>query len=700
MFQKAEGMRRGHWVCLGLCFLWLGFTPAKAQEPLSFGDIFNIGYASSPALSPTGEWVAVTKNGFNIRTDTPERALELIRFDGEERFEVSPADQHASDYAWSPQQDVLAFVANVQGSRQIHLYSLAQRTFLCSTQLSSPPTSLSWSPDAQHIAYVRSDAAETRVSLIDGAIKAPDSADWARAPREIERLRYRYDKAGFRGHDVQRLYTVDSDCSNERRVSKNDIDHAGPYAHASAPSWSIDGKHIYISRITEDGEGNRRGNSDIYAYRLRDGAARRVTNGAGDENGAAVSPDGKWLAYRGLENNGASWSRSDLFILPTHGGKAVNLTGGYGRSVEGFSWAPDSDGLIYAYRDQGKAMNARVTRTGERTELFENVGSGIRPYLGYGGAELVSLSQDATRFAAVRLHSDRPSEVYVGETAASLAAVKRITDYGGYIAAGRQVGKVEEIWTRSSTGDHDIQAWMIKPPNFDERQQYPMILEVHGGPYAAYGPHYSYDTQVLAAKGFIVVIANPSGSIGYGEAFAQRIDFQFPIPDFQDLMDVVTNTSNVPFVDQKRLFIAGGSGGGLVTAWAIGKTDRFKAAVSYYPIADWVSFALTADRPYRYTRVWNRSFPWEDRESYWRRSPLSNVGDISTPLLIFTGEKDFRTPISQSELLFSALRLEKVDAMLVRVPEESHGVATRPSNLARRFAYITRWFEKYGARLQ
>ena len=222
-----------------------------------------------------------------------------------------------------------------------------------------------------------------------------------------------------------------------------------------------------------------------------------------------------------------------------------------------------------------------------------------------------------------------------------------------------------------------------------------MILEIHGGPHAAYGANYSTEIQLMAAKGYVVVWANPRGSSSYGEDFANLIHHNYPSQDYNDLMDVVDGVISKGYVDEEQLFVTGGSGGGTLTAWIVGKTDRFKAAVVAKPVINWMSFSLTADGYSYFTKYWMPGMPWEHADHLWKHSPLSLVGNVKTPTMLLTGEVDYRTPMSETEQYYQALKLQNVDAAMVRIAKAGHSIAARPSNLVQKVGNILAWFEKY-----
>ncbi|MEM8561196.1 MAG: S9 family peptidase, partial [Pseudomonadota bacterium] len=294
--------------------------------------------------------------------------------------------------------------------------------------------------------------------------------------------------------------------------------------------------------------------------------------------------------------------------------------------------------------------------------------------------------------------TESPANISVGRRGRD--NTKQLTALSNNMLAHRDLAKIEELELQSSVDDLAIQAWIAKPPGFDPKKKYPLIMEIHGGPHAAYGPHFAAEIQLFAAAGYVVVYANPRGSSSYGEAFGNLIHHNYPSQDYDDLMSVVDATIELGFVDSERLFVTGGSGGGVLTAWIVGNTDRFRAAVVAKPVINWTSFVLTADNPAYFSRYWFESFPWEDQDSYWRRSPLSLVGNVSTPTMLLTGEDDLRTPMPETEQYYQALKLQGVDTAMVRMPTASHGIANRPSQLIGKVAAILAWFEQHDAKVE
>jgi dipeptidyl aminopeptidase/acylaminoacyl peptidase len=309
-----------------------------------------------------------------------------------------------------------------------------------------------------------------------------------------------------------------------------------------------------------------------------------------------------------------------------------------------------------------------------------------RPYT--GGS--YSVARDGS-VAITSGSAQRPPDVALVRNGAK----RTFTRLNAELLDGKRLGEVRHL-AATSFDNRPIDAWLTLPPNHAEGQRVPLILEIHGGPFAAYGPHFSTDNQLYAAAGYAVLSVNPRGSTSYGEEFANLIHHAYPGRDYDDLIAAVDAAVAGGYADPDELFVTGGSGGGVLTAWIVGKTDRFKAAATQKPVIDWTSFALTADGPAFFSRYWFGKYPWEDHEAFWTRSPLSLVGNVKTPTLVVVGSEDYRTPVSEAEQYYTALQLRGVPTALVKVPGASHGgIAARPSQAAAKAAAILAWFDKY-----
>jgi acylaminoacyl-peptidase len=431
--------------------------------------------------------------------------------------------------------------------------------------------------------------------------------------------------------------------------------------------------------------------SELWAVDVTDGEMMQLTDRVGPDIAPRMSPDGKRVVYRGFDNKMMAWHSFNVYVLDLESGESRTLTADFDRHVADARWAGASNRLLIRYEDFGRTHIGSLSMDGEVKSLVDDVGGTTigRPY--NSGSFSVA---DNGSYAYTAGRADRPADVAVGRGNRPPSKLTAINDD---LFDHKELGHVEQISWTSSVGDHEIYGWLVTPPGFDPGKKYPLVLEIHGGPHTAYGPHFSAEVQLYAAAGYVVLYANPRGSTSYGDAFSLEIHHDYPGKDYDDLMSGIDAVIARGFVDDKALYVTGGSGGGVLTAWIVGKTDRFRAAVVAKPVINWTSFTLTADITHFVSRHWFPEMPWEDPLGYWDRSPLSLVGNVTTPTALLTGEEDFRTPMAESEQFYQALKLRKVDTALIRIPEASHGIAARPSQLIAKVDNILAWFARYPA---
>ncbi len=380
--------------------------------------------------------------------------------------------------------------------------------------------------------------------------------------------------------------------------------------------------------------------------------------------------------------------------MRTDGTESRSLTAGLDRSANSPQWSDDGRHVYFQFDDEGNTRIARADQNGKITNLATDLGGTAfgRPYA--GGSFDVSPSgdlaytwtstQDLSNIALLRRGRD---------------SITRMTDLNADLLEYRDLAPVEEIWYESSFDGQRIQGWLARPPGFEEGKRYPLILEIHGGPFTNYGTRFSPEVQLYAAAGYLVLYTNPRGSTSYGHDFANLIHHNYPGQDYDDLISGVELLVEQGLADPARLYVTGGSGGGVLTSWIIGKTDRFSAAVVAKPVINWISFTLYADISWFVASYWFAQMPWEDPMAYWKRSPISLVGNVTTPTMLLTGEADYRTPIVETEQYYQALKMRGIDTVMVRIPGASHGITRRPSNLIAKVSHIIKWFDNHGGRI-
>ncbi len=652
--------------------------PAAADDlqPLTAMDVFELEWASAPQVSPDGRTIAYVRRGYDVMSDRQTSRIWLVDADGGNHRPM--IDGPGSGAVFSPDGSRIAFIAGRGREAEIHVHWLADNRTARITQLPERPAALQFSPDGSQIAFRMFEPAQPEPMA--KAPKAPEGAKWAPGFKVYEEVRYRADGVGYLRPGFNHIYLVPADGGSARKITSGEFNHG-------AFSWMTDGESMIVSANRRPDWAYESLDTDLYEFPIAGGSPRRLTERYGPDTQPVVSPDGRQLAWTGWDDAHRGSENAVLYLRDLASGETRALTEELDRSVSRPVWSRDGRSIFVQYDDYGRGVLARVERNGRLQVLAEDLGGTAmtRPYTG-GAFHAAGNTIAYTRSAA-----DRPAEI----AAISNRKVQTLTALNDDLLAHRDLAEVKTVRFSSSLDGREIEAWIATPPGYEPGTAYPMILEIHGGPFAAYGPHFSSEVQLYAAAGYVVVYVNPRGSTSYGAEFANLIHHAYPGGDFDDLMSAVDYAIEEGFADEERLFVTGGSGGGILTAWIVAHTDRFSAAVSAKPVINWYSMVLTADMAEFFRRYWFANPPWEDPEAYLARSPLHFVDNVSTPTMLLTGEDDLRTPISESEQFYQALKALKVDTALVRVPEASHGIAARPSHLISKVGHVLAWFERY-----
>ena len=661
---------------------WAGAGEADTSiQKLELMDVFELEYAGDPQISPDGKQIVYARRFMDIMKDRPRSHLWIINSDGSDHRPLTSGGGSNSSPRWSPDGSKLLYVSSSDGSAQLYLRWMDTGQTARLTQLTRSPSSLMWSPDGTWIAFTML-VPEKPEPLAQMPAK-PEGALWAKPPKVIRKLQYRADGAGYLEDGFVQLFVLSAEGGTPRQIT------SGAF-HAGTPSWTPDGKFlIFSSNRHKDWEYDPL-NSEVYEVSLDGGPIRSLTDRQGPDGSPVVSPDGKKIAYLGFDDRLQGYQLTRLYVMNRDGRGSRLVTGDFDRGVGNIQWGGDSQGLFFQYDEKGNTKIAHVALDGKMETLAGDVG-GLSLGRPYAGGDFSVNAQG--RFAFTHGRPDHPADIAVAEKGGDDA--RRLTRLNDDLFGHKTLGEVEELWWESSFDQRNIQGWIVKPPGFDPAKKYPLVLEIHGGPFANYGDRFSVEVQLYAAAGYVVLYTNPRGSTSYGEEFGNLIHHNYPGEDYDDLMSGVDAVLEKGYVDPENLFVTGGSGGGVLSSWIVGKTGRFRAAVVAKPVINWYSFALTSDGYNFFYKYWFPGFPWDHQEQYMKRSPLSLVGNVTTPTMLLTGEQDYRTPMSESEQYYQALKLRKIDTALVRIQEASHGIATRPSNLIAKVTYILAWFEKY-----
>ncbi|WP_445427811.1 prolyl oligopeptidase family serine peptidase [Alishewanella sp. HL-SH05] len=647
----------------------------QATTPLEYDDVFEIEFVSDPQPDSKGEKIVFVRNWMDRQTDRRRSVLWLADAKGQLQA-LTHSAQSASSPRWSPDNSKLAYLAD----QQIHLYWLDSGRNVQLSHLNHSPANLSWSPDGQWLAFTMfTPVTKAPPVTLPGK---PANAEWAKAPIYIDNKQYRADGAGYLPAGFTQVYLIAADGGSAIQLTDEEFNHG------SSLSWHPDGSALYLSANRHADWQTAVSNSELFRLDIKTKQLTALTDRFGPDTQPQVSPDGKKIAYLGYDDRKLAHQAMRLYVMDIDGSNSKNLTEDLDRGIESFQWQANSKDLYITYDSEGKGLLAELSGNGRVKVLADDLGgsSYSRPYSGgqfaVANNGLVAYTQASTAHPAELATLQRNKK-------------QQLTSFNRDLLFKREIGKVEEFWYESSVDKRKLQGWIIYPPAFDTSKKYPLILEIHGGPHTAYGPYFTMELQLLASQGYVVLYTNPRGSTSYGEDFANLIHHNYPSHDFNDLMDGIDQVVARGFIDERELFVTGGSGGGVLTTWSIAHTKRFAAAVAVNPVINWYSFVLNADMYSYVSQYWFPALPWEDPEHYLKYSPIQHVGKVETPTMLLTGESDFRTPISETEQYYQALQLRGVETAMVRIPGASHAIHTRPSNMMAKPAYIIYWFEKH-----
>ena len=654
------------WLLAGL------WVHAGDNKLLNHGTFMEMESVGSPSISPQGDQILFTRRWVNKTTDRYVSNLWIVDSQGQRVRELTRGDWSVSSPRWSPDGKRIAFISDRDGTSQIHVLWPDTGEVAQLTHLERPGSGLVWSPDGKKLAFTNF-VPSTKKLLPIKMPRRPRGAKWAPEAKVIDRLSWQRDGRGPVPVGYSQVYVIDATLGGTpRQITSGDYSHSGP-------QWSADGKTMYVSAIRKPEAEYLKGDSEIYAIDLDTLDVRSLTDRKGPDRGPRVSPDGRWIAYTGYDEQSFTSHLSSIYLMDANGAGKRMIAGDLSMSPRSITWASDNSGVYYLLGSKGNYNLHFVSRDGAKRQVTTGVQT------------LSGLSIARNGLAATVVSSFKEPGVLSTFELARPQRMRTLVDVNQDVLENRVLGDAEELWYKSSDG-LDVQGWLIKPANFDPSKKYPMLLWIHGGPWSMYSVGFNWAFQNFSAEGYALLYTNPRGSTGYGQDFVNGIQYSYPGKDYDDLMAGVDAALAKGWIDEKNLFVCGGSGGGVLTAWIVGHTDRFTAAVSMRPVINWHSFVGTTDGSSWYHQF--RKYPWEDPMEFAVRSPLHYVANVTTPTMVMTGEADLRTPMTQSEEYYRALKMLKKDTLLVRVPNEYHGWR-RPSNRLRQQLYLQAWFDKY-----
>ena len=678
---------------LFLCLVSFSICAQTDKPAFSNMDVFQLEYAMDPRISPDGKQVVYVRRSMDIMEDRKTGRIWILNSDGKDHRKLTSRDVNESTPRWSPDGSRIAFISSTDEGSEIFVYWIKSGQFARLTQLNRSPSGLSWSPDGKQLAF--SMLVPEDPPVLVSSPEAPEGAKWSEKARVTTRARYQADGRGYLETGYSHLFVLPAEGGTPKQLTRGEFHHNG------TPHWADNGNSlVFSSNRNENWEYEIR-NSEIYKLDINSEEITALTDRNGPDSDLAVSADGKRIAYTGYDDKVQAYQSRKLYIMNSDGSGKKEVKVDLDRSIESPVWDVTGKAIYFKYDDKGNTRIGVVSPDGVKIKkgiTTLNFGAGIKIADNLGGTSIgrpygggsFSTSKSG-KIVYTYASPEHPADVAVLSGTSPVIITRLNSD----LLDHRTLGKVEEVWYKSTVDQRDVQGWIVKPPFFDASKKYPLLVENHGGPISNYGDRFSPEIQLYASAGYVVFYPNPRGSTSYGEEFANLLYNNYPGEDYNDVMDGVDAVLAKGYVDEDSLFVTGGSAGGIMSAWIIGKNNRFRAAAVVKPVMNWVSKLLTADNYMYYAEYRYPGQVWENFENYLKFSPISLVGNIKTPTLVMVGTSDLRTPLSEAVQLYHALKLRKIETALVEIPGSYHNIANRPSQLIMKTDHVLAWFEKY-----
>lgn len=656
--------------------------PNNRKRPVRPEDFYLLRTVSDPQPSPDGRRIAYVVSWPDKQSDEMRMSIYVAPVDGRRPPRRFTHGNHDHSPRWSPDGRYLAFVSNRGEKNQLFLAPLDGGEARQVTRARFGVGQPAWSPEGRRIAYVARVGNYKEPKERKGAEKA--------APRVLRDLRYRLDGIGYFDERRMHIFTVDVETGKETQITDGDW-------HDDQPAWSPDGRWLAFVSDRERDRHQRHWRTDVWVTPATGGRSRKVTRSRGGASQPAFSPDGRSIAFLGHEHGEAGSAKNiHLFVVPVEGGRAPrSVSAPLDRSVFGhpvalagrtLAWSRDGRSLLFLAWDSGATS---LYRAGVVNGSVSKVLGGDRQIQAFASAP------GGRRAVFVSAWASEPPEVY----AAALDGRGRgrnLSHANDELRAAVSFAPVRRM-TYAAPDGLEIEAYVLYPPGYRRGRRYPLALEIHGGPHGVHPSALSLlPHQALAGAGYLVLLPNPRGSIGYGEAFAQACVGDWGGKDFEDLMAGVDALVRRGVADPDRLYVGGYSYGGFMTSWVVGHTDRFRAAVVGAPVADHLSMFGTTDIPH-FSVYEHEGAPWETPEALRKRSPVTYLPNVKTPVLLVHWEGDLRCPIGQSEEIFQGLKLLGKRVEFVRYPGGFH-VARTPSQSVDEMRRTQAWYDRHAPR--
>ncbi|NRA66960.1 MAG: S9 family peptidase [Pseudobacteriovorax sp.] len=642
--------------------------------------VFELEQASDIALSPNSKHIAYARSRMDKNLDKKVSSIWLINTKTGESLPVTDGLTTSKGPVWSPDGKRILYVSAHKKQQVLFVYWLQSGKISRLAEVRGDARSFSWSPNGRQIVFIQNVKNQSKPLIKGLRIKRQEA--WAKDPLVIQHDHYRSDGKGYLPDASPQMFLLSSQGGTPRQLTKGN--------HRIHPklSWLGD-QRILFSGLLEPDWVRKPLHSNIYQIDTKTERIQPLVVSPDTHRYVTADPKYKTIASLGFAPPTKARQYQRIYLSKADG-TGMRLLLDIDRNISDIQWANRGRSLYFRYESDGVEKIGMTNLKGKWKDMGLSLG-GLAIGRPYSSGQFSVSDNGAIAFTK----GGTQDLSNVGYKASARSKIKQFTDLNQDVLGSVNLARVEGFTTSKTPGKETIHAWYLRPESASPEKPCPLIMEIHGGPFASYGPNFAAELQLFASAGYCVVYANPRGSTGYGDEFAQKISHNYPSEDYDDLMAVVDHMSQLPFVDGNNLFVTGGSGGGVLTSWIIGKTNRFRAAVVSKPVINWFSFVLTADRFHFFAQNWFQKMPWDDPMTYYKQSPISLVGQVQTPTMLLTGEKDYRTPMSETEQYYQALKLRGVESAMVRFPDAAHGIASRPSQLALKSLYILGWFDKF-----
>ena len=648
---------------------------------LAVADYLDLEQVSDAQISPDGSQIIYTRRWVDQQEDRMSSALWIMDSDGSRHRFM----RQGSNARWSPSGDRILLIAQGDNEKpQIFVRWMDDEGATSQvTRVTVTPSSPKWSPDGQQIAFVAIVPAEDKWKI--DLPSAPEGATWSKPPRILDRIHYRQDRVGFTEPGFSHLFVVPAGSGTARQVTDGEWNVGAQFDgqfRGATLSWTPDSQSILFDGWMDSNGDDIYRRSHIYSINVESEEIEQLTAETGNWTSPAISADGRQIAYAGFPASEVTYEMARIHLMDADGGNVRQVSDDFDRPAGELHWDANNRGVYFNAQDDGYVNVFHMSLNGSVRAVTS----------GNHTISLDSLDRNSSTGVGIAASYYEPGDVH-SYSLNGRGEPQKLTAVNSDLLTGKTLGEQEEIRYEASDGNL-AHGWIVKPPNFDPDKEYPLLMEIHGGPFSMYTGRFNFQYQVFASNGFVVVYTNPRGSTGYGEAFAQAIDHAYPSVDYLDLIGGVDAVVEQGYIDEKRMYVGGCSGGGVLSSWVIGHTDRFAAAAVRCPVTNWMSMMGTTDIPNFTFSFFQKPF-WEDPTDWLKHSSVMYVGNVKTPTAIMTGEQDMRTPMSQSEEYYAALKYMGVPAKLLRFNDQYHGTGSKPSNYMRTMLYMMSWYNKY-----